>query len=238
MTETGFARKRFQLAHDHPHQRGLPFAVATDQRHLFSPLDLNVRMTEHDLLRITDFQVRRLENNVSGTRCRGKLDRQGRMVRLIHLDPVQFLQRLDPGLDLVGLGRLVSEPRDEFFRLVDHPLLVLVGGDLLGHPFCTENDILAVRHLVVMDMPQHDLDGTVGHVIQEAPVMGHQHQRPAEPFEVTLQPFDGFDVQMVGGLVKEQDIRPGEQDFRQFDPHVPTLTEGFGRTIEITVPES
>ena len=76
-------------------------------------------------------------------------------------------------------------------------------------------------------MPQKDLDGPGGDVVQELAVVGDQQQRAPEGFQVILEPFDGLDVQVVRGLVQQQDVRMREQDLGQLDAHVPALAEGF-----------
>ncbi len=68
--------------------------------------------------------------------------------------------------------------------------------------------------------------------------MGNQQDGAPEGFQVILEPFDGFDVQVVGGLVQEQDVRTGEQDLRQFDAHVPSLAEGFRFPVQFILLES
>ena len=43
---------------------------------------------------------------------------------------------------------------------------------------------------------------------------------------------------MVGGLVQEQHVRLREQDFGQFDAHVPALAEGFCEAVQFIGLES
>ena len=47
---------------------------------------------------------------------------------LRNLDPLHFVQFLDPALDLFGLGRLVAEAIDERFQLLDAFALVAIRG--------------------------------------------------------------------------------------------------------------
>ena len=58
-------------------------------------------------------------------------------------------------------------------------------------------------------MSEEDLDGPGGDVVQELAVVGDQQQRAPEGFQVILEPFDGLDVQVVRGLVQQQDVRTG-----------------------------
>ena len=50
-----------------------------------------------------------------------------------------------------------------------------------------------------------------GHVLQEAAVVGDQHDGTAKLAQLLLQPFDGGNIQVVGGFVQEQKIGVGDQ---------------------------
>ena len=52
-------------------------------------------------------------------------------------------------------------------------------------------------------------DGDAREVFQKAPVVGDQHQRRALLHEARFEPFDGRKVQVVGGLVEQQDVGVG-----------------------------
>ena len=45
--------------------------------------------------------------------------------------------------------------------------------------------------------------------------MGNDDYAAAVGLKVCLQPGDGFHIQVVGGLVKEQDVRLGQQKLAQ-----------------------
>ena len=49
------------------------------------------------------------------------------------------------------------------------------------------------------------------HALQEAPVVGDQDQGPLESLQLLLQPFDGRQIEMVGRLVQQQQIRVDHQ---------------------------
>ena len=236
--KAGFAADRVQLTVDHAHQRGLALAVAADQRHLLAALDLDVGMAEDDLLRVADGQVRGLVDDVAGARRGREFDRQAGVVGLVDLDAVEFLQRLDAGLDLVGLRGFVAEGVDEFFRLLDHPLLVLVGRDLLLDALRAKFKVLGIRDFVVVDMAEHHLDGAGRDRVEEAAVVADEQQGAAAGLEVVFQPLDGLDVEVVGGLVEQQHVRLAEQDLGQLDAHVPALGKGLGQAAELVVQEA
>ena len=47
-------------------------------------------------------------------------------------------------------------------------------------------------------------------------------------FHVVLQPDESIEIQMVGGLIQEQDLRLTEYDLCDGDTHAPTSGELFG----------
>ena len=56
--------------------------------------------------------------------------------------------------------------------------------------------------------------------VQEVPIVRDHHDRRRSRVEHALEPADGIDVQMVGGLVEQQDIRVGEERLRQEHPEL------------------
>ena len=54
--------------------------------------------------------------------------------------------------------------------------------------------------------------------LEKRPIMGHEHEGLFELQEEILEPEDGVDVQMVCGLVQEQQIRLAHQGLGQKDP--------------------
>ena len=48
--------------------------------------------------------------------------------------------------------------------------------------------------------------------------MRHEYERAAPTLEEGLKPFDGVDVEVVGGLVKEEEVGRGDQSPRQQHP--------------------
>ena len=131
-------------------------------------------------------------------------------------------------MNLIALRGLIAEAFYEFFRFLYHFLLILIGGHLLTHPLRPEFQILAVRNLVVLNMREHYLHCTVGDLVQEFSVVGYQKQTPLSRRQEVFQPFYGFYVQMVSGLVQKQHVVLSEKEFGQFYPHIPALGEGLG----------
>jgi hypothetical protein len=92
---------------------------------------------------------------------------------------------------------------------------------LVGLPF-HEGRIV---HLLVGDASEGDLDGPVGHIIEESPVVGDQNDGPAVVAEEILEPLDRLDIEVVGGLVEEENVGFTQEEFGQFDAHAPSAAE-------------
>ncbi|CAI8755951.1 putative 30S ribosomal protein S5 [Methylococcus capsulatus] len=73
------------------------------------------------------------------------------------------------------------------------------------------------------------IDDAGGHPLQEGAVMGDEHDGAGELEQLLLQPDDGFEVEMVGGLVQEQQIRLDDQGAGQRDPALPAPGQPFDR---------
>lgn len=56
------------------------------------------------------------------------------------------------------------------------------------------------------------------HTVQKIPVMGHDKNSARIVDQIGLQPGDGIQVQMVRGLIKEQDVRGGEEQSSEGHP--------------------
>ena len=57
-------------------------------------------------------------------------------------------------------------------------------------------------------------------------------------FEVGLQPVAGFEVEMVGGLVEQQQVRLFEQEFGERDAHLPAAGEFFDAALPVFAAET
>ena len=174
-----------------------------------------------------------LHNDLPRTRCRGELDVQTTEVLFVHLDPLDLLQLLDPRLYLIRLGRLVAEAFDKLLGLLDHLLLVLIGRQLLGTTLSAQFDILAVRHPIVVNLPERYFDRPRRDVIQKGPVVRDQHNRPVIILQIIFEPPDTFDVEVVGRLIEQENRRTTQQQLRQLDPHTPSPAEFAGRAGEV-----
>ena len=150
-----------------------------------------------------------------------------------NLDDVDLLEHLDPALDLLRLGRLVAEPLDEALGALH--LLLLSGGlcAQLGEVRSAHLQESAVVSRVVHELPAVDLGDPGDHAIEEIPIVGDQDHGVGIGFEVGLEPVPRLQVQVVGGLVEEQQVRLLQEELREGDAHLPAAAERLGFPIEL-----
>ena len=63
-----------------------------------------------------------------------------------------------------------------------------------------------------------ELQDPLGHVVEEVPVVGHQHDGAVVALQVGLQPVHRLGVQVVGGLVEQQQVGLLQQQAAQGHP--------------------
>ena len=163
-----------QLAREHACQRGLALAVTAYQSYLRAALDRELGPREYVLgaERLADALY--LGHDLSRAWCGRELYVEAREILLVDLDALDAFELLYARLHLIALGGLVAELLDELLGLLDHALLVLVGGQLLAAALGAQLDELGVGHLVVVYLAQRQLDGACGDVIQKCAVVRYE----------------------------------------------------------------
>ncbi len=112
-----------------------------------------------------------MKNHLSASRGRLELHAQRRIVLLLHLYPLQFVQLFDTGLDLIRFGGFITEPLDKLLTLLDESLLVFISGTLLLHPLLAELHVFGIGDLIVVNLPEHHLYGTGSDTVQKPSVV-------------------------------------------------------------------
>ncbi len=78
--------------------------------------------------------------------------------------------------------------------------------------------VLEPRRVVALEgvpRPPVQLEDPPGHVVQEVAVVGDGHDRPGVLLERPLEPGHRLGVQVVGGLVEQEQVRSGQQQAAQ-----------------------
>jgi hypothetical protein len=145
-----------------------------------------------------------------------------------------FMRRL--GLfRLAGLG---LEAVDEGLQVVAFPALLLVGGLGQGQvdgALLLEAGVVAA---VALQFALVDVDDDVHHAVQEIPVVGNDDQGAGIALEPVLQPEDGVQVQVVGGLVQQQQVGGAHQGLGQVQAHAPAAGEAGHGTVHLVPGEA
>jgi hypothetical protein len=122
-------------------------------------------------------------------------------------------------------------------QLGEAPLVALAaGGDAVAQPVELHGDLavelVALALLLLQDFVAPGLeggealiepacdaavepDGGARQAFEETAVVADEHERRAHGLELALQPFDGWQVEVVGRLVEKQDVRLRRQHARQ-----------------------
>ena len=225
------------LTGDQPDEGGFPGAVRSHEREALAALHDEVHVAE-DLVGSEGLgnRAERYEDPPGTRRMRQAQGHPPGLRR--HFDPLDLLERADPALDLPRAAGLVPEPVDEAFGPFDL-------GRLLGGPLAQVGDlggplgfVAAVGARVVAEAAQPDLGDPGHHGVEEVPVVGDQHETPAVTGEEAEQPRSGFDVQIVRGLVEEDEVVRLDQQPGEGDAHLPALAEGLRGTVLVPGRES
>ena len=145
------------------------------------------------------------------------------------LDALDLFQLFDAGLDLFGLGRLVAEAVDEGFESFDAVPLVFVGVHQLRAALFFLRDVLLVVAVVDVHALVPELDGFVDRDVEEVAIVRDEDVGVGVVVEIVFEPVAGFEVEVVGGLVEEQEAGFLQEKFGQRDAHLPAAGELFGR---------
>ena len=199
-----------QRAREHGDERGLARAVLADDAHPVAAQDARGEIGDDGALPIGLEDMLGLDDKLARDIALGDADVHiaHELAGLAHLG-AQFRQSAHAAhVALAPSADAVAHP---MFLIGDLPVeLVAVALLLLQHLIApgfelAETLVEAARHAPV------EPDGGVGEILQEAPVMADQHEGRTQGRQLLFQPFDGGEIEMVGGLVQQQHIGLGRQ---------------------------
>ena len=122
-------------------------------------------------------------------------------------------------------------------RFLDRQLLVeLLPSDLLVRQPCV---LLRHERRVVAgprrQPPTVELDDARGEPLQKGPVVGHEHDRAAVVEQEILEPEDGVDIQVIGGLVQQQQGRGGHEGAREQHAPLPAAGQRADEHVRVEI---
>ncbi len=144
------------------------------------------------------------------------------------LDALDLFQFLDTRLDLLGLGGLRAEAIDEGFEVLDLVALILVSREQLRAAVFFLCEVFGVVALIDGEAFVPDLDGAIDSDVEEVAIVRDEDVTERVALKVALEPVARLQVQMVRGLVEQQQVGPGEQQFGESDAHLPAAAELIG----------
>jgi hypothetical protein len=132
-----------------------------------------------------------------------------------------LLDQLQAAGGLLGLGLVGGEAAHEALQVGDAFLGLGVGRDLAlarhGRGF---HEVVVVA-AIDLDRAVVEVGHVGAHLVQEVPVVRDDDHGRLALVEDVLQPADGVDVEVVGRLVEQQDVRVGEQRLHQQHAQLP-----------------
>src|SRR3974390_1252657 len=187
-------------------QRRFSGAIDADQSHSVAALDGEIDVVE-DFFRAVAFGDRfALDHGASAGIGLREAEVDGLFFGR-NLDPLDLLQLLKAALYLLGLRRLITEAVDERLKLLDAFSLVLVRSDQRSAALLRLRQVVLVVAAVKVDPLVPDLDDAIDRDIEKVAVVRDQHVGVRILQQVLLQPVAGFQVEVVGGLVQQQQVR-------------------------------
>ena len=153
------------------------------------------------------------------------------------LELLLFLQRLDPRLYEAPEPRLCAETPYEQFSLLS--LLLVIKSRLLVDLFL-HRELGVELPCIPFDLPEclPVYPHRVGdHVVHEAAIVCYQDQLALAAVEITRQPPDRDDIEVVVRLVEQEEIGIPDEDLGKIEPHLVSAGKLEWILLEIGSPE-
>ena len=108
-----------------------------------------------------------------------------------------------------------------------------IGSRLALQPLFALHQVAAVVGLEVGDRPVCDLADLLHDHVEEVAIVGHDDHGVRVVGEELLEPGARLDVEMVGRLVEQQQLRPAQQQRGERQTHLPTAGELAAVAVEV-----
>ena len=208
---TGALGRRL-LADEHLEERGLAGAIGSDERDTVPAIQRQIGVLVKGLTAESLGKILELDDHIARARRVGELEID--VLVTLGQDHKLALDLLDAAhalLGLGGLGRLVTELIDEHLHMGD---LALLGGALGAHLLEVVFALLKIGAVIAgVGGDATVLEGR--HVIHtgvhKGAVVGDYQHGAVVGGDEAAQPLDTFEVEVVGGLVEQQDVGMTEE---------------------------
>lgn len=194
-------------------QRGLARAVDADQADAVAGAELPGEVGEEGLGPGLDGHVLQVEHGLAEAGV-GELHQLAGVARRRHVGD-ELVGGLDAVARLGGTGGGASAQPGQLLAHEVLPLGLLGGGDPL--PLGAGEDVVAVAALVLVDGAALDVPHAGADLVEEPPVVGDADEGGAPGAQVAYQPGDALDVEVVGGLVEDDQVLLVDEELGQRD---------------------
>ena len=208
------AGRRRQLTSNELDQCRLTGAIATEQTDTHLWPQAQADSPQHIYLTVANTGLIELDQRIGQLVGSWKLEVHRRTGVHRSYD-IHTSQRFESALCLPCLGRFGPKPIYETLNPLDLALLALVSRRLLGRG----RSELRLEGMVATPIEPrrrplqiHDI---VHHSFQKRLIMGDDDQGPGVGLQPALEPDHCFQIEMVGGLVEQQQIRSPHECLRQ-----------------------
>ena len=131
--------------------------------------------------------------------------------RVVGFPAVEICVHTRFGFGSAGLRRFahpVKFPLEQF-------VLAVVSGGFIFLPERFFFKIIRVRSGVTAEFPSFEFNDAIAYVFKEVAIVRNHEKRDARLLKEFFEPFNHFDIQVVGRLVQNKKIRLLQQDFYQ-----------------------
>jgi hypothetical protein len=216
-------------------ERGFAGAVGTDEHDALAALGGEVEVFVNDVVAVGLPDVFELDDLEAGARGLRELE-----VHLAQLFGGLFDGDILEALDLFLLGLragghrgLGAEAINEDLQVGDLALLVFESGGLLvlaGFLFGQEIIVVAV---VIMERAGAKLEHASAEGVQKSAIVRDDDEAARVTRQIILEPEEGFEIEMVRRLVKEEEGGFGDEEAGEVGAHDPAAGEGFGELVGV-----
>ena len=216
------------------HEGGLAGAVGADECHVLAAVELEVDIAVDVLVAVGLGHTLQAHDHIARARRIGEL-KVNVLVALGQDDELLF-DLLDLADALLGLGRLgglVAELVDEDLHVGD---VALLRGTLGAHLLQVVLALLEVA-AVVAGVGSHaavlERGDVVDAGVHEGAVVADDEHGAVVVGDKAAQPLDALEVQVVGGLVQQQQVGVAQEELGQRDTHLPAARELGARALKV-----
>ncbi len=223
------ACKRRERAADRLQQRRLARAVRAEESDTVARQDAEVEPRE-DRRAALVAERGALEQDELARGGRGRRKRElERAVDVRCRNELHALDRPEAALRLLGFRGLRAKTVDERLQVRNLALLFRIGRLLQCELLRAHQLELRVVARVRDELAVVDVHDAVDHAVEEIAVVRDEEQRAGIPAEPVFEPQHGIEVEVVRGLVEQQEIRARLQRLREVQAHAPAAGEARNR---------